>query len=67
MITERLIHFLFRYIREGTLLHNYAHILAILLRLRQLCCHPFLVKIAAERAKQLGSEFFVYDSFGENF
>ncbi|MBN3308021.1 HLTF factor, partial [Amia calva] len=32
-----------QYFREGTVLSNYAHILAILVRLRQLCCHPLLM------------------------
>ncbi|XP_048844341.1 helicase-like transcription factor isoform X3 [Brienomyrus brachyistius] len=32
-----------RYFREGTVLTNYADVLAILLRLRQLCCHPQLL------------------------
>ncbi|KAK3589957.1 hypothetical protein CHS0354_034979 [Potamilus streckersoni] len=31
------------YFKQGTLLHNYGDVLAILMRLRQLCCHPFLV------------------------
>ncbi|KAL3846898.1 hypothetical protein ACJMK2_017850 [Sinanodonta woodiana] len=31
------------YFKQGTLLFNYGDVLAILLRLRQLCCHPFLV------------------------
>uniref|UniRef100_A0A7N6BLP8 Helicase-like transcription factor n=1 Tax=Anabas testudineus TaxID=64144 RepID=A0A7N6BLP8_ANATE len=32
-----------RYVSEGTVLSNYAHVLAILMRLRQLCCHPDLL------------------------
>ncbi|KFP82457.1 Helicase-like transcription factor, partial [Apaloderma vittatum] len=31
-----------RYFREGTVLAHYADILGVLLRLRQLCCHPQL-------------------------
>ena len=41
-----------RYFKQGTLLHNYGDVLAILLRLRQLCCHPFLVAKAAELVKE---------------
>lgn len=32
-----------RYVAEGTVLRNYAHVLAILMRLRQHCCHPDLL------------------------
>ncbi|NP_001090145.1 helicase-like transcription factor L homeolog [Xenopus laevis] len=32
-----------RYVDEGTVLSHYADVLAVLLRLRQLCCHPHLV------------------------
>ncbi|XP_061099803.1 helicase-like transcription factor isoform X1 [Conger conger] len=32
-----------RYFREGTVLTNYADVLAILVRLRQFCCHPRLL------------------------
>ncbi|XP_028251174.1 helicase-like transcription factor [Parambassis ranga] len=32
-----------RYVSEGTVLRNYAHVLAILMRLRQHCCHPDLL------------------------
>lgn len=31
-----------RYVAEKNLLSNYAHVLVILMRLRQLCCHPKL-------------------------
>ena len=31
------------YLAEGSALKNYANILELLLRLRQCCCHPFLV------------------------
>ena len=34
--------FFFRYFKTGNILHNYADVLAILMRLRQLCCHPKL-------------------------
>ena len=44
--------FYLRYFRQGTLLHNYGDVLAILMRLRQLCCHPFLVAKAAEVVKE---------------
>ncbi|XP_069831488.1 helicase-like transcription factor [Dendropsophus ebraccatus] len=32
-----------RYFKEGTVLTHYADVLAVLVRLRQLCCHPNLV------------------------
>uniref|UniRef100_A0A673Y8A3 Helicase like transcription factor n=1 Tax=Salmo trutta TaxID=8032 RepID=A0A673Y8A3_SALTR len=32
-----------RYVAEGTVLKNYADVLAILVRLRQFCCHPDLL------------------------
>ncbi|XP_034418537.1 helicase-like transcription factor isoform X2 [Cyclopterus lumpus] len=32
-----------RYVTEGTVLRNYADVLAILIRLRQHCCHPDLL------------------------
>lgn len=32
-----------RYVTEGTVLRNYADVLAILMRLRQHCCHPDLL------------------------
>ena len=34
-----------RYMRKGTLMNNYAHIFAIMMRLRQLCCHRELLPI----------------------
>uniref|UniRef100_A0A096M289 Helicase like transcription factor n=1 Tax=Poecilia formosa TaxID=48698 RepID=A0A096M289_POEFO len=40
-----------RYVAEGSVLKNYADVLAILMRLRQYCCHPDLIgKIAADLA-----------------
>ncbi|XP_029106153.1 helicase-like transcription factor isoform X2 [Scleropages formosus] len=39
-----------RYFREGTVLTNYADVLAILVRLRQFCCHPQLLEGAATPA-----------------
>ncbi|KAJ8605416.1 hypothetical protein MRB53_041457 [Persea americana] len=33
-----------KYVRAGTVGNKYAHILVMLLRLRQACCHPHLVK-----------------------
>jgi SNF2 family DNA or RNA helicase len=33
-----------RYLDAGTLGRNYGHVLALLLRLRQACCHPLLIK-----------------------
>ncbi|XP_066266289.1 helicase-like transcription factor [Branchiostoma lanceolatum] len=37
-----------RYFREGSVLTHYADVLAVLLRLRQLCCHPSLVAQALQ-------------------
>ncbi|XP_029983575.1 helicase-like transcription factor [Sphaeramia orbicularis] len=38
-----------RYVAEGTVLRNYADVLAILMRLRQHCCHPdLLAKISSD-------------------
>lgn len=31
-----------KYLRQGTVSKNYAHVLVLLLRLRQACCHPHL-------------------------
>ena len=51
-------HIYYRYFRQGTLLHHYGEVLAILMRLRQICCHPRLVGRAAiilqESAEQAG-------------
>ncbi|XP_070776033.1 helicase-like transcription factor [Enoplosus armatus] len=41
-----------RYVAEGTVLRNYADVLAILMRLRQLCCHPDLL---AKTSSDLGA------------
>ncbi|KAM4625187.1 helicase-like transcription factor isoform 2-T2 [Polymixia lowei] len=41
-----------RYVAEGTVLRNYADVLAILMRLRQHCCHPDLL---AKISPDLGS------------
>ncbi|KAK3777641.1 hypothetical protein RRG08_021753 [Elysia crispata] len=38
-----------RYFSQGTLLHHYGEVLAILTRLRQLCCHPLLVASAVNK------------------
>ncbi|PPQ64913.1 hypothetical protein CVT24_008253 [Panaeolus cyanescens] len=32
-----------RFIKEGTLVKNHSYILVMILRLRQLCCHPYLI------------------------
>ena len=34
-----------KYMKKGTLLRNYAHIFAIMMRLRQLCCHRELLPL----------------------
>ncbi|XP_071354001.1 helicase-like transcription factor [Trachinotus anak] len=41
-----------RYVAEGTVLRNYADVLAILMRLRQHCCHPDLL---AKTSSDLGA------------
>ncbi|CAG8452129.1 8018_t:CDS:2 [Ambispora leptoticha] len=33
-----------RFLREGSVMKNYSNILQLLLRLRQACCHPFLIR-----------------------
>ena len=38
-----------RYFCQGTLLHHYGEVLAVMMRLRQMCCHPFLVAKAADK------------------
>ncbi|XP_048732232.2 helicase-like transcription factor isoform X3 [Ostrea edulis] len=45
-----------RYFQQGTLLHHYGDILAILMRLRQMCCHPLLVAKAAAAMKDILGE-----------
>lgn len=43
-----------RYVAEGTFLKNYADVLAILMRLRQHCCHPDLLpKMYTDSGKTL--------------
>ncbi|KAJ7662894.1 SNF2 family N-terminal domain-containing protein [Mycena rosella] len=37
-----------RFIRNGTLVKNHAAVLVMILRLRQLCCHPYLILSIAE-------------------
>ncbi|KAJ6562842.1 SNF2 family DNA-dependent ATPase [Mycena vulgaris] len=37
-----------RFIRDGTLVKNHAAVLVMILRLRQLCCHPHLILSIAE-------------------
>ncbi|XP_059159107.1 helicase-like transcription factor [Physella acuta] len=41
-----------RYFQQGTLLHHYGEVLAILIRLRQLCCHPLLVAKAIAKVME---------------
>ncbi|KAI1737704.1 hypothetical protein F4680DRAFT_427661 [Xylaria scruposa] len=33
-----------RFLKDGTVLRNYWYILLLILRLRQCCCHPYLIK-----------------------
>lgn len=43
---------MYRYYREGQLLERYGEVLAIILRLRQICCHPGLLSKAAKAAAE---------------
>ncbi|KAI0270502.1 P-loop containing nucleoside triphosphate hydrolase protein [Gloeopeniophorella convolvens] len=38
-----------KYIREGTIVKNHSAVLVMILRLRQLCCHPTLILAQAEQ------------------
>ena len=42
------------FVEQGRVLHEYAHVLELLLRLRQCCNHPFLVMSRADTANALG-------------
>ena len=44
-----------KYLRAGTVGRNYTTILVLLLRLRQACCHPFLLKDFGVKAADLAS------------
>ena len=41
-----------KYVQVGTVLHNYAHILELLLRLRQACDHPSLVVTSRSKSSK---------------
>jgi len=41
-----------RYFRQGTLLHHYGEVLAIMMKLRQMCCHPMLVAKDSDKISQ---------------
>nr|XP_042709590.1 helicase-like transcription factor isoform X3 [Chrysemys picta bellii] len=43
-----------RYFNEGTVLAHYADVLGVLLRLRQLCCHPHLCTNTSSSSCQIG-------------
>jgi len=43
------------YLKEGTVMHNYSNILVLLLRLRQACNHPYLIKAAKDLADATGA------------
>jgi SNF2 family DNA or RNA helicase len=43
-----------RYLERGTVTNNYASVLVMLLRLRQLCCHPKLIKDLGVQASTEG-------------
>ncbi|KAL8713200.1 MAG: hypothetical protein Q9220_002721 [cf. Caloplaca sp. 1 TL-2023] len=48
-----------KYLRAGTVGRNYSNVLVLLLRLRQACCHPHLIKdfgIASASAAETASE-----------
>ncbi|KAF2107631.1 SNF2 family N-terminal domain-containing protein [Lophiotrema nucula] len=42
-----------KYLAKGTVMENYANVLVLLLRLRQACCHPHLIK---DLAKQVATD-----------
>jgi SNF2 family DNA or RNA helicase len=42
-----------RFFKQGTLLRHYGEVLAIMVRLRQMCCHPFLVVKTASAVNDL--------------
>ncbi|XP_040205021.1 helicase-like transcription factor isoform X2 [Rana temporaria] len=44
-----------RYFNEGTVLTHYADVLAVLVRLRQICCHPHLVSTSLSNSLSAGS------------
>ncbi|KAF2677579.1 hypothetical protein K458DRAFT_423835 [Lentithecium fluviatile CBS 122367] len=43
-----------KYLQRGTVNNNYANVLVMLLRLRQLCCHPHLIKDLGVQASTEG-------------
>lgn len=45
-----------KYLKAGTVGKQYSHILVLLLRLRQACCHPHLLKDFAEPAGDISEE-----------
>lgn len=45
-----------KYLKAGTVGKSYSHILVLLLRLRQACCHPHLLKDFAEPAAGLSED-----------
>eukprot|EP00111_Clytia_hemisphaerica_P020134 TCONS_00059342-protein len=52
-----------KYIRAGTALKNYANVLVIIMRLRQLCCHPTL---CVKAVKKLQKALEMMDQLQEN-
>ncbi len=49
-----------KFLVAGTLAHNYSSVLLLLLRLRQACCHPFLIEYAGmigKRGKKSREDF----------
>ncbi|KAG9188400.1 hypothetical protein G6011_02323 [Alternaria panax] len=45
-----------RYLQRGTVTANYANVLVLLLRLRQACCHPHLIKDLSQPATEAIAE-----------
>ncbi|KAF9040113.1 SNF2 family N-terminal domain-containing protein [Panaeolus papilionaceus] len=43
-----------RFIKDGTLLKNHTFILVMILRLRQLCCHPYLILVQDDDEEEDG-------------
>ncbi len=44
-----------RFLRRGTLLNNYAHVFAIMMRLRQICCHEELLPVDWRNMREEGA------------
>ncbi|KAF2128031.1 hypothetical protein P153DRAFT_376928 [Dothidotthia symphoricarpi CBS 119687] len=54
-----------KYLEAGTMSHNYAAVLVLLLRLRQACCHPHLIKDLSQPATEGIAEVDLLSRAGE--